>query len=122
MSSDALRWKIAANPVGPFADINQDFASIWIELDSYGRVHHVTGDLVQAERLLQKIRAHFLEKLHEAEIPINVGEIVVDGLPGGRNRMIVSFYFSPINRPWDEDAVTTALGGFGIRDYKPLPQ
>jgi hypothetical protein len=110
---------------GPFADINADYASVWVALDSYGRVHHVTGDLVEAERLLLKIQRTFEDALHALNFPFRPGEVYVDGLPGGRNRMVVSFTVGAMGGRWNDetqDKVTTALKGFGIRGYKPLPK
>lgn len=113
------------NMEGPFADINADYASVWVAMDSYGRVHHVTGDLVTAEKLLLKIQAKFHEALHSLKFPFRPSEVYVDGLPGGRNRVVMSFTVGALGGRWDEatqETVTTALNGFGIRDYKPLPK
>lgn len=119
--------RVAASPnmEGPFADINADHASVWVAMDSYGRIHHVTGDLVEAERLLLKIQSKFADALHAIGFPFRPSEVYVDGLPGGRNRMIVSFTVGALGGRWDDvaqDSVTKALNGFGIRDYKPLPK
>ena len=113
------------NLEGPFADINEHYASIWIQMDSYGRVFHVINDLTDAEKLLDKIRTHFRDALNNLRIPFKPNDIYVDGTPGGRNRMVVSFYFAPIGGTWsesDQDIITTALNGFGIRDYRPMPR
>jgi len=124
---DAAKQITAASPnlEGPYADINADYAQVWVQMDSYGRIHHVTGDLVDAEKRLEGIRSRFRDALHKMEIPFKDGEIIVDGLPGGRNRMSVSFYFAPYGGRWDnamQDQVTEALNGYGIRDYKAMPK
>lgn len=119
------RTAASSNMEGPFADINSDYAAVWVALDSYGRVHHVTGDLVQAEKLLFKIKLNFREALDAIFLPVRGSEIIVDGLPGGRNRMMVYVSFSAMGGRWDDATqakVTTALNGFGIRDYKAMPK
>lgn len=113
------------NMEGPFADITADYAAVWVALDSYGRVHHVTGDLVECERRLLKIKEHFRTALHDLGLAFRESEVYVDGLPGGRNRMVVSFTMGAMVERWDDatqDMITTALNGRGIRDYKALPK
>jgi hypothetical protein len=127
MSQDTLRWKTAVtgNLEGPFADINEHYAAVWVAMDSYGRVFHVTNDLGDAEKRLDGIRTHFRDALHALRMPVKINDIYVDGLPGGRNRMVMSFYFAPVGGVWsttDQEIVTNALNGHGIRDYKPLPK
>ena len=96
---------------GPFAWTDGRMVRVWIILDSYGRVHHVTGDLVLTEKMLAKLRM----KLTGVEgAYFDVGDVYVDGLPGGRNRMLVEFY-ATLKSPASEgieDAVATALGRF----------
>lgn len=113
------------NLEGPFADINEHYAAVWVAMDSYGRVHHLINDITDAEKLLDTIRAHFRDWLNKLRIPFKPVDIYVDGLPGGRNRMVMSFYFAPIGGTWsesDQDMVITALNGFGISDYRPMPR
>lgn len=102
----ASRFKEAAGYDGPYVWIEDNYLQVWISMDSYGRVHHVTSDLVGAEKILEKHR----QKLASARRDLSsqgiyvrdVGDIYVDGLSGGRNRMIVNFTLRA-EGTWDSD-------------------
>lgn len=129
MPQDNLRWKVAAGSPnasmkGPYADITADHATVWFEMDSYGRVQHVTSDLQSAEKDLLARQQKARDSLHQQKFVFKDGEVYVDGLSGGRNRMMVYFTFGRYgNDPWDQaaqDRVTEAIGR--VLDYKSQPK
>lgn len=108
-----------ASESGPFGFIDETYVYIWLELDTYGRVHHVTGDLNQAEKNLQKVKDQLLATLREKKINYDWGDIYVDGLPGGRNRMTVHFYFNARPEKWTPEEQETIKDGLKlVSDWK----
>lgn len=75
--------------------IGPHYIQVYSVFESYGRVHHVTGDLNEIEGKLIKIRGELLDLYRaskdKAIVYPDVGEVIVDGVPGGRNKMIVYF-------------------------------
>lgn len=70
-----------------------NYVQVYSIFESYGRVLHVTQDLMEVEDRLLKIREAIL-KLFQGNKNLtypDIGEVVVDGVPGGRNKMIVNF-------------------------------
>jgi hypothetical protein len=84
----------------PYPDPNPGYVTVWVELESYGRVHHVTGDLVKAQNILDASRQSVIAAQSEflkLNLPINIEEIVVDGSKNkGRNKMVVYFTVTPV--------------------------
>ena len=120
----AYRFKNAAKFDGPHLWVSEYLAQIWMTMDSYGRVHHVTGDLNEAEKLLERFRRTAIQGQRDlAEkggLVRDVGDIYIDGLPGGRNRMILSFSFTAQGK-WDDDVQDAIVGLFPALDLKPAP-
>jgi len=102
----ASRFKQAGKYNGPWRWIDEYIAQVWLSFESYGRVHQVTNDLHQAERLLQKIREVLIDaqsELGEQGIFLrDIGDIYVDGISGGRNLMKLSFYAKAQGK-WTEE-------------------
>lgn len=102
---------------GPYAWMDDKMLRVWLVMESYGRVHHVTGDLTQAEKVLDKARSKLVAAQswlgQEHFVYMDIGDIYVDGLKGGRNRMIMEFY-ARLNlakgSEEEQDAVAEALG------------
>ena len=114
---------------GPWIDTDTHYVQVWVAFENYGRVHHVTGELNQAEKVLQKARQHFIgeqQTLAEQGILIrDIGDIYVDGLKGGRNKMVLDFSVRAQGQWTDEqqEAVGEALrlSRAGINGYKKAP-
>ena len=84
---------------GPNVWGDDHYIQVWIGMDSYGRVHHVVGDLEGADKLLHKHRqilVHAQQELAAKGVLFrDIGDTYVDGLKGGRNRMMLSFTVTP---------------------------
>jgi hypothetical protein len=107
---------------GPYLYLTPDYAIYWMDLgELYGRVHHITEDLVKAEARMDLIQRHVLGTLHPLGIHIDPGEIIVDGL-GGRNHMVIRYSVGSSGGPWDENKVGDALGLKYAKDYKKPPR
>jgi len=108
---------------GPFLWWDDRYLTVWTLLNSYGRVHHVRQDLDQAEKILGKIHFKYLDAIRDAGVKYSPSEITVDGVPGGRNTMIMSFHFGG-----DGEQLQKAINDnssrlpFGIRDVKEPPR
>ena len=76
---------------------------VWTEGEFFGRVHHITGDLVHIEKKLEAIKSKLLDSpFRSLEIPYDTSDIYVDGLPGGRNAMKIEFYIKIVGKAWSE--------------------
>lgn len=66
--------------------------------ESYGRVHHVTGDLISIEKVLLVIRDAIIKLIWETKDKTitypEFNDVIVDGVKGGRNKMMIYFSVS----------------------------
>jgi len=101
-----------ASVKGPNVDMDARVIVVWMDVDAYGRTHHVMNDLKTAEKILETSRKAIVgaqrDILAKHDLKYNIGEVVVDGsaIPG-RNRMIVYYSITPVGRTFtdlDEDA------------------
>lgn len=71
------------------------YLQVYSIFESYGRVHHVTGDLTDIEKRLLKLRDALLSLFQSNKdngiVYPNWNDVIVDGVSGGRNKMIVYF-------------------------------
>jgi hypothetical protein len=100
------RTKTAGGSMWPSVDPTPHYVAVWIELDSYGRVHHVTGDLKQAEKNLEKPRSAIVaaqQELGKTGLHYSIGDIIVDGSSNtGRNKMVVYFSITPVGQKFSD--------------------
>jgi hypothetical protein len=73
--------------------LDPHYLQIYSIFESYGRVHHVTGDLTLIEKKLLVIRNAIMNLFQNTKDKTVVypefNDVIVDGVPGGRNKMIV---------------------------------
>lgn len=76
--------------------MDKDILRVWAELESYGRVQDVVGDIQKAGVLLGTIRRLIRKSQRDLNdnfgIFLDISEVHVDGMPGGRNRMKMEFW------------------------------
>lgn len=97
-----------ASSDGPYVTLDPNYLLVWVGLDSYGRVHHVTGDLVAAEKLLEKYRRPAINSQKDLQgshdLRYNISEVTVQGSKGsGRIPMVVEFHLSPVGGKFSPD-------------------
>ena len=106
---------------GPFGWMGDVGVQIWVEMDSYGRVHHVVGDLKKAEKLVEKYRSALVDAqrdLGELGVIFNTSDVIIDGMPGGRNRMIAYIFFGRRGDKWSEEAMDAISDAIGMIRWK----
>lgn len=108
---------------GPWMDLTEEHLIVWTTKEMYGRVHHVTGDLESIEKLLLTARTFHLDALRDLKMEYRAGEVVVDGMKGGRNKMVVYYGLYAIGK-WTEEqqeALLKVIGTKYTRGFKDLP-
>ena len=74
------------------------YLMVYSIFESYGRVHHVTGDLISIEKVLLVIREaimHLFQETKDKTVTYpEFNDVIVDGVKGGRNKMMVYFSVS----------------------------
>lgn len=99
----AARFHKQASWQGPFVSVGDRIVTVWVDGEFFGRVHHITGDLQQIERLLLTIKDKLLTSLHNLDQQVSPSDVYVNGLPGGNNRMLIEFYISKKGDAWSQD-------------------
>lgn len=125
-----FRDRVAGDWDGPWMDMNGYGITVWSARELYGRIHHVVGPLQATEKLFQTIRTYHLKALHDPAmgamgIWVEPSEIVVDGMKGGRNKMVVSYSLRAHRGPWTEDqqsAILRVIGTRFMRGFKDIPR
>lgn len=109
---------------GPWMDLTEEHLIVWTTKEMYGRVHHVTGDLNEIEKLLTKARQFQMDALRDLNMMFTPGEVVVDGMKGGRNKMVVYYSIRASGGKWTEEqqeALLKVIGTKYTRGFKDLP-
>jgi len=101
MAHDYDRTRTASISI-PSPDPNSGYLTIWIEIESFGPVHHVTGDIIQASKNLDPARMALVAAQREfmaMDLMYDTGAIVVNGSKNkGRNKMVVAFSVTPVGK------------------------
>lgn len=103
------RTKTASDIDGPYLFVNQQGVFTWCEVEAYGRVHHVTGSIEDATRVSAKTQTQLraiLSANYDALAAQGIyydhhADIIVDGTPGGRNRMCFYTWYRAEGGQWD---------------------
>jgi hypothetical protein len=104
----------------PYADIHENMLSVWVTFANFGRVHHVTGYMQKAEKLLDKISPHVVETLKKNGTPAdqNRAEVYIEDIDEPRVSMAYIF-FRPLKKKFDPQKSVAGLKM--IAGFKPLP-
>lgn len=114
----------ASGQDGPWMDLTEEHLIVWTTKEMYGRVHHITKDLEDIEKLLLKARMFQLDAMRELKMGVNPGEVVVDGMKEGRNKMVVYYSLRATGGKWTEEqqsALLKVIGTKFTRGFKDLP-
>jgi hypothetical protein len=123
------RTVTASTMDGPWAQLDEHGLIVWASKEMYGRVHHITGDLNEMEKLFLKIQQHHRDVLQskavlDQDVFLSSSEVIVDGLKGGRNNMVMYYMMRAVKGPWSEEqqkVITGAMTMKFIRGFKDFP-
>ena len=118
------RRHVRASWDGLFLWQEDTYITVWASMDSYGRVHHVTKDIREAEQRLEASRKRYLDAFIASGIRYDLGEITIDGVKGsGRNPMMM-YYTVSWPRGTDPKVLDNAIvaGYWGIKTMRRPPK
>ena len=113
INANSPEWKVQAQQKVASWDgkvyfwVDPRYVILWTSGEFYGRVHHITGDLEQIEKVLQKAKFALLDGFRDNKITCDPSDIIVDGLPGGRNKMLVYCMTGSYREPWTPQEIAT---------------
>jgi hypothetical protein len=104
----------------PYADINEHALVIWVSFANFGRVHHVTGNIQAADKLLGKISSHAVDTLKKNGTPPDQSRADVYIEDTSEKRTSVAYiHFRPLKDKFDPQKSIAGLKM--IAGFKPLP-
>lgn len=109
--------KQAAPSQGPHLSVADNGITCWMAIEAYGQIHTVQNELKRADKLVGRLLDDVMKALWaESDMLKDAGifydaspNVIVDGLPGGRNRMYVYSWVRSKPR-WDDGEVEQVEG------------
>jgi len=104
----------------PYADIDENSLVIWVTFANFGRVHHVTNNLRDVEKLLDKLSLHAVAVLKNNGTPPDQSraDVYIDDI--AEKRVSIGYiHFRPLKDKFDPSGSIARMKG--IAGFKKMP-